>query len=121
MIEISNLSKAYRIFRKSRWRILDVLGLPVPRPAYHELWVLRNFNLFVPAGQRLGIIGRNGAGRSTLLKIVARLLRPTEGTVNVRGRVQALMDLGTSFHPDFTGRQNVFAALSYNGVTGPEA
>ncbi|MFQ5991843.1 MAG: ABC transporter ATP-binding protein, partial [Nitrospiraceae bacterium] len=121
MIEIRNVSKAYRIFRKSRWRILDVLGLPVPRTAYDELWVLRNFNLFVPAGQRLGIIGRNGAGKSTLLRIVARLLSPTEGKVTVRGQVQALMDLGTSFHPDFTGRQNVMAALSYNGVTGKQA
>ncbi len=120
-IDIQGLSKAYRIFRNSRWRLLDVFGLPVPRSSYEECWALQDVNLSVPAGQRLGIVGSNGAGKSTLVKIVAGLVTPTRGTVNVRGTVQALMELGTGFHPEFTGRENVFAALAYLGVTGAEA
>jgi ABC-type polysaccharide/polyol phosphate transport system ATPase subunit len=100
---------------------MDVLNIPVPKGAYSEFWALRDINLSVASGQRLGIIGRNGAGKSTLLKIVAGQLQPTAGNVMVCGKVQALMELGTGFHPEFTGRQNVFAALSYQGIIGKKA
>lgn len=121
MIEIRDLAKAYRIHRKKGYRLLDVLGVPVPQSSYEECWALRDVNLTIPSGQRVGIIGGNGAGKSTLLKIVAGIVRPTRGTVSVRGQVQALMELGTGFHPEFTGRQNVFAALGYQGITGRRA
>lgn len=120
-IEIHNLSKMYRLFRRSRYRVLDLLGFRVPKSAYSEFWALHELNLTIPAGQRVGIIGRNGAGKSTLLKLVAGLLQPTGGSLAVRGQIQTLMELGTGFHPEFTGRQNVYAALSYQGVTGREA
>lgn len=120
-IDIQGLSKVYRVFRNPRYRVLNVFGLPVPRSSYEECPALRGVNLTVPVGQRLGIIGSNGAGKSTLLKIVAGLMPPTGGTVNVRGTVQALMELGTGFHPEFTGRENVLAALGYRGITGAEA
>lgn len=120
-IEIQDLSKVYRVFRNPRYRVLDIFGLPVPRSSYEECPALRGVDLAVPVGQRLGIIGRNGAGKSTLLKIVAGLVPPTGGNVNVRGTVQALMELGTGFHPEFTGRENVLAALGYRGITGAEA
>src|SRR5918995_3929487 len=94
-IDIQDLSKAYRVFRNPRYRVLDVFGLPVPRSSYEECWALRDVNLSVPAGQRLGIIGSNGAGKSTLLKILAGLVPPTSGAVSVRGAVQALIELGT--------------------------
>lgn len=121
LIEIQNLSKMYRLFRHPRYRILNLLGFPIPKTTYNEFWALRDINLMVKSGQRLGIIGRNGAGKSTLLKIIAGLLQPTSGVVKVRGKVQALMELGTGFHHEFTGRENVFAALSYQGITGREA
>lgn len=121
MIELKDVSKAYRLFRKGRWRVLDALGFRVPTQSYEELWALRDITLTVPRGQRLGIIGRNGAGKSTLVKIVAGLAKPTTGTVRVAGQVQTLMELGTAFHPEFTGRENVLAALGYQGVTGADA
>lgn len=121
LVEITGLSKRYRLFHKARYRILDAFGFPVPCSSYEEVWALRGITFSVSAGQRLGIIGPNGAGKSTLLKTIAGLLHPTEGTVAVRGRVEALMELGTGFHPDFTGRQNVLAALAYRGIIGGEA
>ena len=120
-IELEDVSKRYRLFRNGRWRILDVLGLHVPRNVYHDFWALQDISLSVPSGQRFGIIGRNGAGKSSLLKIIAGLIKPTEGKVSVKGNVQTLMELGTGFHPEFTGRQNVFAALALAGVTGRDA
>jgi ABC-type polysaccharide/polyol phosphate transport system ATPase subunit len=121
VIDIRHLSKNFRVFRSPFYRVLDVLGCPVPPSAYEEFQALRDVHLSVPAGQRLGIIGCNGAGKSTLLKIVAGMMQPTGGDVRVRGTVQALLDLGSLFHPDFTGRENVLAALAYRGVVGMPA
>jgi len=75
----------------------------------------------VGAGERVGLVGRNGAGKSTLLKLIAHLMQPTDGKVVVRGQVQALMELGTGFHPDFSGRENVLSSFAYQGVTGRQA
>lgn len=121
VVDIRHLSKSFRIFRSPLYRVLDVVGCPVPPSAYEEFCALRDIHLSVPAGQRLGIIGCNGAGKSTLLKIVAGMMQPTGGDIRVRGTVQALLDLGSLFHPDFTGRENVLAALGYRGVIGAAA
>ncbi|OZI72186.1 ABC transporter ATP-binding protein [Bordetella genomosp. 12] len=121
IIEISDLSKMFRMFRSPRYRMMETLGLPVPSSSYEEFWALRDINFNVMPGERIGLIGRNGAGKSTLLKIVAGLLRPTSGQARVNGEVQALMELGTGFHPEFTGRANAVSALAYQGVTGRRA
>lgn len=121
IIEISGLSKMFRMFRSPRYRMMETLGLPVPSSSYEEFWALRDVSFSIQPGERIGLIGRNGAGKSTLLKIVAGLLRPSSGQVHVRGDVQALMELGTGFHPEFTGRANVMSSLAYQGVTGREA
>jgi ABC-type polysaccharide/polyol phosphate transport system ATPase subunit len=82
-----------------------------------ELWALRDVDLEVPAGQRLGIIGRNGAGKSTLLQLLAGVTAPTTGTVAVRGRVAPLISVGVGFHPELTGRENVYVNGTVLGLT----
>ena len=78
------------------------------RIGYQELWALESVNLSVRPGETFGVLGRNGAGKSTLLKVISRVLRPTRGRVVVRGRTAPLLELGAGFHPDLTGRENVY-------------
>ena len=120
-VEIVNLGKMYRLFDKQSDRIQDIFGLDKLRfwdrePRYREFWALRNINLTVPKGERIGIIGRNGAGKSTLLKLIVGNLRPTEGSIHVNGKIQALLQIGTGFHPEFTGIENIRTALAYAGM-----
>lgn len=121
IISLDRVSKMYRIFRSPRHRMMEALGLPVRASSYEEFWPLRDISLEIKAGERVGLVGRNGAGKSTLLKLIADLVQPTSGRVTVRGKVQALMELGTGFHPEFTGRENVLSSLAYQGVTGSRA
>src|SRR6516225_6716895 len=85
-----------------------------------EFWGLRDVSLRVHAGEIFGIVGRNGAGKTTLLKIVARVLRPTRGRVRVRGHVAPLLELGAGFHPELTGRENIFLNAALLGHTHKE-
>jgi lipopolysaccharide transport system ATP-binding protein len=86
----------------------------------HEFWALRDVNFELRKGERLGIVGRNGAGKSTLLKILARLIHPTEGEVCIRGRVTALLEVGTGFNEALTGRENIFLSATVYGLTREE-
>ena len=119
-----NVSKHYQLYDNPHERLLDQIGFRrymfwKTTPAGQKLFqALKSINLTIGQGERVGIIGRNGAGKTTLLKLITGNFEPTVGTVEVRGTVQALMQLGIGFHPEFSGYENIKSALHYNGLTG---
>lgn len=119
-IKVRNVSKMYKKYQSNFKKIVDLLGLSLKKN-YEEFWPLKEINLSVKKGEKVGIIGRNGAGKTTLLNMIAGNLAPTSGTIEVEGRVNALFVLGTGFHPEFSGRENIKSSLAFQGVTGKEA
>lgn len=119
VISVQGVSKRYRIFDSSWVRLRCALS---PSPASHarEVWALRDVSFEVKRGEAVGIIGRNGSGKSTLLELIAGTLKPTEGVVEVPGRVAALLELGSGFNPECTGRENVFLNGLLLGLTRTE-
>jgi lipopolysaccharide transport system ATP-binding protein len=124
VIEIRGLGKRYRVGERERYLALrDVLmrALKAPlrigqRSKRDYLWALRDVNLDVQQGEVVGLIGRNGAGKTTLLKILSRITRPTEGYAEVRGRVGSLLEVGTGFHSELTGRENIYLSGAILGM-----
>ncbi|HQW20353.1 MAG TPA: ABC transporter ATP-binding protein [Rhodocyclaceae bacterium] len=114
-IRVINLGKAYKQYSSNLDRLLDWM-LPNSPPRHKLKWALSNISFEVSPGESVGIVGANGAGKSTLLKIVTGTTRATTGTVEINGRVAALLELGTGFHPEFTGRQNVLMAGQLMGI-----
>lgn len=109
-ISLKNISKCFKCYTHPVDRLKEIF-LPA-RSRANEFWALRDINLEIPKGETVGIVGKNGSGKSTLLQIIAGILTPTTGDVTVNGRVSALLELGSGFNPEFTGRQNVF----FNGM-----
>lgn len=118
-ITITNLGKAYKQY-PTRWSRLREWLVPFSAPCHQLKWVLRDINFKVNPGEAVGIIGINGAGKSTLLKMITGTTQPTTGSVNITGRVVALLELGMGFHPDFTGRQNAYMAGQLLGMSAEE-
>lgn len=118
-ITVTNLGKAYKVYPTRFARLKEWL-LPFATPRHTLKWVLQDISFSVNPGEAVGIIGVNGAGKSTLLKIITGTTQPTTGSVYITGRVAALLELGMGFHPDFTGRQNVFMAGQLLGYTVEE-
>lgn len=105
-ISLKNISKCFKRYTRPVDRLQEIL-IPGKSRA-DEFWALRDINLEIEKGQTVGIVGRNGSGKSTLLQIIAGTLQPTTGEARVSGRISALLELGSGFNPEFTGRQNVF-------------
>lgn len=118
-IQVENLGKAYKVY-PSHWARLKEWVVPFSKPKHDLKWVLRDISFTVESGEAVGIIGINGAGKSTLLKMITGTTQPTTGSVTINGRVSALLELGMGFHPEFTGRQNVYMAGQLLGLSVEE-
>lgn len=110
-IEIKNLSKKFRLYHEKTYSLKERL-LGRGRNVYEELWALKDINLEIQKGETVGIIGSNGSGKSTLLKLISKILYPTEGEIITNGRITNLIELGAGFHPDLTGRENIYLSGS---------
>lgn len=112
-ITVNNLHKEFKIYDRPQDRLYEILTRRQRHKVYH---VLSDISFAVPDGQSIGIIGDNGAGKSTLLKMLVGTLQPTSGTIDMQGQVAALLELGAGFHPEFTGRKNIYLNASLLGV-----
>ena len=125
IIEVQNLSKQYKIGQKQKYlslrdSVTDFFKNKGRNTEGSDFWALNDVSFDVQAGESIGIIGRNGAGKSTLLKILSRITPPTKGKVILRGRIASLLEVGTGFHPELTGRENVYFNASILGLRKAE-
>ena len=129
IIEVTDISKRYSIGHKESYgslrdEIMQALASPFRRKREDggddHIWALRDVSFKVEEGEVLGIVGRNGAGKSTLLKILSRITEPTTGRIAMRGRVASLLEVGTGFHPELTGRENIFLNGALLGMSNAE-
>lgn len=118
-LRVQNLGKCYHIYGRPQDRLKQAL-LRWRRTYYREFWALRGVSFEVGRGEAVGIVGRNGSGKSTLLQMIAGTLAPTEGRVELAGRVAALLELGSGFNPEFTGRENVYLNGAILGLSARE-
>ena len=126
-IRVSNLSKCYQIYEAPRDRLKQFV-MPRVRCAlgklnkqyFREFWALKDVSFDIKRGETVGIVGRNGSGKSTLLQMICGTLTPTSGSIQTNGRIAALLELGSGFNPEFTGRENVYMNASVLGLTNEE-
>ncbi|MDH1793985.1 ABC transporter ATP-binding protein [Stenotrophomonas sp. GD03819] len=119
VIDVQGVGKAYHMYERPSHRLLQALA-GKRKSFYKDFWALRGVSFSIRRGQTVGIVGRNGSGKSTLLQMIAGTLNPTEGRITVKGRVAALLELGSGFNPEFTGRENVYLNATILGLTRPQ-
>lgn len=116
-IQIKNLSKCYQIYDKPHQRLLQMVLGSTKKSFYREFWALKDISVTVPKGQIVGVLGKNGAGKSTLLQVICGTLSPSNGSLDIQGRVAALLELGSGFNPEFTGIENIYLNAQLLGLT----
>ena len=126
-IRVENLSKCYEIYANPRDRLKQFVMPRLqrrvgrePKQYFRELWALKDVSFVVKKGETVGIIGRNGSGKSTLLQMICGTLNPTSGSIQTNGRIAALLELGSGFNPEFTGRENVYMNAAVLGLSNEE-
>jgi lipopolysaccharide transport system ATP-binding protein len=125
-ITVEGLTKTYRILQNGQSTnriteaVINRMRHPLQRPKFEEFHAIRDVSFDIPWGEAVGIVGRNGAGKSTLLKLLTRITAPTAGVIDLGGRVGSLLEVGTGFHPELTGRENIFLNGSLLGMTQKE-
>jgi lipopolysaccharide transport system ATP-binding protein len=129
VIHVENLSKQYKIGPKQPYQTLRdqltqgakrLFARPLKRARQEAIWALKDVSFEVQPGEVMGVIGRNGSGKSTLLKVLSRITEPTEGSAEIRGRIGSLLEVGTGFHPELTGRENIYLSGAILGMKKSE-
>jgi ABC-2 type transport system ATP-binding protein len=118
-VAVENVSKKFRLYHERASSLKERI-VNRRKTAYEEFWALRDIRIDINTSETAGLIGANGSGKSTLLKLVAGIIRPTTGRITTRGRIASLLELGAGFHPDLTGRENVFLNASILGLSRKE-
>ncbi|GAB1445794.1 hypothetical protein MASR2M41_15190 [Flammeovirgaceae bacterium] len=122
ILEIQSVSKKFNIHHESgsylslRDRLAELITFRSPKKSYEDFWALKDVSFDVMPGESIGIIGKNGAGKSTLLKILSKITPPTQGKIISRGRIASLLEVGTGFHPELSGRENIYLNGSILGM-----
>jgi lipopolysaccharide transport system ATP-binding protein len=119
VIEIKSLSKVYHIYDRPSYRLKQMFSFN-RKKYYREFWAIKNVSFQLKKGETVGIIGRNGSGKSTLLQMLCGILNPTNGTINIKGRIAALLELGSGFNQEFTGRENIYMNATLLGLSNEE-
>ena len=115
-IAVENVCKVYKLYDKPMDRLVEALGFTKEKK-YREHFALSNVNFHVKKGECIGIIGTNGSGKSTILKIITGVLNPSSGNVTVNGRISALLELGAGFNMEYTGMENIYLNGTMNGFS----
>lgn len=118
-VKVSNLWKKYRIYHDKAYSLKDKI-LFLHRNKYEVRWILKDVSFDIKRGESVGIIGRNGSGKSTLLKLITKIIYPDKGEILVNGRIASLLELGAGFHPDMSGRDNIYINASILGLSKKE-
>ncbi len=118
-IDVVNVSKKFKLYHDKGQTLKERL-LFRKRSSYEERWVLKNISFSLYKGEAVGIVGENGSGKSTMLKLLSRIISPDTGEITVRGRVSSLIELGAGFHPDMSGRENIYTNAAIFGMTKRE-